>query len=57
MTVKKQYAVGDTVWIYGINRSNIKPAQGTVIKAIDLSDAGYTYEHYVIDVPTHIEPV
>ena len=57
MTVKKQYAVGDTVWIYGINRSNIKPAQGTVIKAIDLSGAGYTYEHYVIEVPTHIEPL
>jgi hypothetical protein len=57
MTVKKQYAVGDEVWIYGINRSNIKPVQGTVIKAIDLSGAGYTYEHYVIEVPTHIEPL
>jgi hypothetical protein len=57
MTVKKQYAVGDTVWIYGINRSNTKPVQGKVIKAIDLSGAGYTYEHYVIEVPTHIEPI
>jgi hypothetical protein len=57
MTVKKQYAIGDTVWIYGINRSNTKPAQGKVIKAIDLSGAGYTYEHYVIEVPSHIEPL
>jgi hypothetical protein len=57
MTVKKKYAIGDTVWIYGINRSNTKPVQGTVIKAIDLSGAGYTYEHYVIEVPTHIEPI
>jgi hypothetical protein len=57
MTVKKQYAVGDAVWIYGINRSNTKPVQGKVIKAIDLSSAGYTYEHYVIEVPSHIEPL
>ena len=57
MTVKKQYAVGDVVWIYGITRSNTKPVQGKVIKAIDLSGAGYTYEHYVIEVPTHIEPI
>jgi len=57
MTVKKSYNVGDAVWIYGINRSNVKPVSGTVIKAIDLSGAGYTYEHYVIEVPTHIEPI
>jgi hypothetical protein len=57
MTVKKQYAVGDAVWIYGITRSNTKPVQGKVIKAIDLSGAGYTYEHYIIEVPTHIEPI
>jgi hypothetical protein len=57
MTVKKYYQIGDTVWIYGINRSNVKPVQGTVIKAIDLSGAGYTYEHYIIEIPTHIEPI
>jgi hypothetical protein len=57
MTVKKQYAVGDTVWIYGINRSNVKSVSGKVIKSIDLSGAGYTYEHYVIEVPSHIEPI
>jgi hypothetical protein len=55
MTVKKQYAVGDTVWIYGINRSNTKPVQGKVIKIVDLSDAGYSDIHYVIEIPTHIE--
>lgn len=55
MTVKKSYALGDTVWIYGISRSNTKPTQGKVIKAIDLSDAGYAFEHYVVEVPTHIE--
>ena len=57
MTVKKSYKIGDTVWIYGINRSNVKPVAGTVIKALDLSGAGYNYEHYIIEVPTHIEPL
>jgi hypothetical protein len=57
MTVKKLYNVGDTVWIYGINRSNVKSVSGKVIKSIDLSGAGYTYEHYVIEVPSHIEPI
>jgi hypothetical protein len=58
MTVKKQYAVGDTVWIYGVTRSNTKPVQGKVIKVVDLNDAGYSVgDHYIIEVPTHIEPI
>jgi hypothetical protein len=57
MTVKKFYKVEDTVWIYGINRSNAKPVQGRVIKAVDLGDAGYSDVHYIIEVPTHIEPL
>jgi hypothetical protein len=58
MTVKKQYAVGDTVWIYGVTRSNTKPVQGKVIKLVDLRDAGYSVgNHYIIEVPTHIEPI
>ena len=56
MTTKKTYAVGDAVWIYGINRSNTKPTQGTVIKIVDLEDAGHTDgPHYIISIPTHIE--
>jgi hypothetical protein len=57
MTVKKFYKVEDTVWIYGINRSNAKPVQGRVIKVVDLGDAGYSDVHYIIEVPTHIEPL
>jgi hypothetical protein len=58
MTVKKQYAIGDAVWVYGINRSNTKPVQGTVIKIVDLSDAGYSIgNHYIIEIPSHIEPL
>jgi hypothetical protein len=56
MKVKTKYNLGDTVWIYGINRSNVKPAQGKVIKILDLSDSGYTAgPHYVIEIPSHIE--
>jgi hypothetical protein len=58
MTVKKSYQVGDTVWIYGINRSNVKPTAGKVIKIVDLSDAGYTTgDHYIIEIPTHIDSI
>lgn len=56
MTVKKEYAVGDTVWIYGINRSNAKPTAGKVIKVVDLSDAGQSADnYYIIEIPTHID--
>jgi len=58
MTAKKEYVIGDTVWIYGINRSNVKPTKGKIIKVVDLSEAGYSVgDHYIIEVPTHIEPV
>ena len=55
MTTKKSYNVGDTVWIYGINRSNVKPAAGKVIKIVDLN--GYSDTHYIIEIPTHIDPI
>ena len=58
MTVKKEYDIGDTVWIYGINRSNVKPTAGKVIKIVDLRNAGYTVgNHYIVEVPSHIEPL
>jgi hypothetical protein len=58
MTVKKEYSVGDAVWIYGINRSNTKPTAGKVIKVVNLSDVGWTIgNHYIIEIPSHIEPL
>jgi hypothetical protein len=53
MTVKKKYNVGDTVWIYGIQRDNVKSTQGTVVKAFTIE--GYNETHYVVAVPTEIE--
>jgi hypothetical protein len=55
MTVKKKYNVGDIVWIYGINRANTKSTQGTVVKAFTIE--GYNDAHYVISIPTEIEPL
>ena len=58
MITKKSYNVGDTVWIYGINRSNVKPAKGLIIKTINLTDSGYTNgPHYVVEIPSHVEPL
>ena len=54
MTVKKKYNVGDTVWIYGITRDNIKSTEGKVLKIFTIE--GFNNEpHYVIGIPTEIE--
>jgi hypothetical protein len=55
MTVKKKYNVGDTVWIYGVSRANVKSTQGTVVKAFTIE--GYNELHYVVEIPTEIEPL
>lgn len=55
MTVKKKYNVGDTVWIYGVQRNNDKSTQGTVVKSFNIE--GYDDMHYVVSIPTEIEPL
>lgn len=55
MTVKKKYNVGDTVWIYGVSQTNVKSTQGTVVKAFTIE--GYNEVHYVVAIPTEIEPL
>lgn len=56
MTVKKKYNVGDTVWIYGVTRDNIKSTQGTILKVFTIDYDGFNKEpHYVIGIPTEIE--
>ena len=59
MTVKKKYSIGDAVWIYGISKNNVKSTQGKVIHSFTLGDAGWSPDivHYVIEVPTEIEPL
>jgi hypothetical protein len=55
MTVKKKYNVGDVVWIYGVRRANDKSTQGTVVKSFNIE--GYDDMHYVVSIPTEIEPL
>ena len=54
MTIKKNSAGGDTVWIYGIARTN-KITQGKIIHEFMLE--GYECMQYVISVPTSIDPL
>ena len=55
MTVKKKYNVGDVVWIYGVRRANDNSTQGTVVKSFNIE--GYNDMHYVVSIPTEIEPL
>ena len=55
MTVKKKYNVGDTVWIYGVQRNNDKSTQGTIVKSFNIE--GQNDMHYVVSIPTEIEPL
>lgn len=56
MSVKKEYSPGDPVWIHGVTIKN-NLTQGKVISTIDLSNQGYTDVHYVIEIPTGIDPL
>lgn len=54
MTVKKKYAVGDTVWIYGI--TNGKSTEGKIVQTFTIKQEGWNQDiHYVVAVPTEIE--
>lgn len=55
MEIKKEYQLGDTVWIYGIGSELTK---GTVVKTflIDYPNVN-TETYYVIHIPTSIEPL
>jgi hypothetical protein len=53
MNIKKTYAVGDTVWIYGVSRNNQKLTKGTIVH--EFTPDGYTEVQYVVSIPTAIE--
>ena len=54
MTVKKEYNVGDEVWVYGITKQN-RITKGKVVHSLEIPGFGGTY--YVISIPTEIEPL
>ena len=53
MTTKKTYTIGDTVWIYGIDRTNIKLTPGKIIHSFTLEEL--SGEQYVIAVVFAVE--
>jgi len=56
MTVKKKYNIGDTVWIYGISKNNIKSTEGKIVQTFIIKQEGWSQNiHYVIAIPTEIE--
>jgi len=58
MNVKKEYNIGDIVWVYGIARDNNRLFKGKIIHTFTLEHAGYNDEpHYVIAIPNEIEPL
>lgn len=54
MTIKKNYAIGDTVWIYGVARTN-KLTKGKIIH--EFTPEGYEDMQYVVSVPSSIQPL
>lgn len=58
MNTKKQYEIGDPVWIHGVGRSN-KLTKGVVVKKFNIEYANFdlSRDHYVISIDTHIEPI
>ena len=58
MSVKKHYELGDTVWVYGISRTNTKPTKGTIVHSFILEYVGCSGDvQYVISIPNEIEPL
>lgn len=56
MIVKTEYQVGETVWIHGVTPSN-KLTKGKIIHIVDLGSQEYVDLQYIIEIPTHIEPL
>jgi hypothetical protein len=57
MTIKKDYKIGDTVWIHGVSKEN-KLTKGTIVKSFNIDYWGQSLStYYVVAVSTHIEPL
>lgn len=55
MNIKKEYCVGDNVWIHGIDRFKNRLTKGTIIMSLNIPS--HTDLHYIISIPTEIEPL
>lgn len=59
MITKKEYDLNDTVWIAGIDSKHNNLVPGKVIKIFNIETHSYDpkIKYYVIEIPTHIEPL
>lgn len=55
MTIKQSYKLGDTVWVYGVSKTENKLTEGTVVHNFNLDSNDNAL--YVIEIPTAIEPL
>ncbi len=54
--MKTTYAKGDDVWIH-LGTAPGKLSKGKVLEVLDLSEHGYTFLNYLIEIPTSIDPL
>ena len=52
---KKNYKIGDRCWVYGIDSRFNVSKEGKVVHVCTID--GFADEHYIIAVPTEIEPL
>lgn len=55
MKTKKKYKIGDTAWIYGVDHKYNVAKEATVVSTVKID--GYSYDHYILSIPTEIEPL
>lgn len=52
--MKQPFNVGDEAWLYLAHHKGER-TKGKVIAILDLP--GYAFLHYVVEIPTHIDPL
>lgn len=59
METKKEYQIGDTVWIFGIDPDTNKLKKGTIVHIfnVDYNQYDKLINYYVIEIPSSIEPL
>jgi ribosomal protein L24 len=54
--MKTKYEKGDDVWIH-VGSTPGKLSKGTVLEVLDLSEHGYSFLNYLIEIQTSIDPI
>lgn len=54
--MKSDWKKGDDVWIFMPHHKGEK-SKGTILEILDLSEHGYSWPYYLIEVQTSIDPL